>query len=179
MIIANTVLVVIDVQTRLARLMHEHEDLLANIERMIKITQTLGMPILWTEQAPQKIGPTVDSIAKLLSPVTSLSKQSFSCYQAPAFREALKSTGCQQVLLAGIEAHACVYQTARDLKIHGYEVFVAADAVSSRSRINRDIGLQRMQQEGIHMTSMEMASLELLDTADHPQFKNILPIVTR
>jgi nicotinamidase-related amidase len=175
----NTVLVVIDVQTRLARVMHEHEETLANIERMVKIAKVLDIPVLRTEQAPEKIGSTVDTIAKLLPSTVVFSKSTFSCYRQDAFREALKAMSRRQLLLVGIEAHVCVYQTARDLKRHGYDVYVAADAVSSRSRVGRDIGLQRMQQEGIHLTTVEMASFEFLGSADHPKFKDVLSIVTR
>jgi nicotinamidase-related amidase len=89
----------------------------------------------------------------------------------------LTEWGRRHVVLAGIETHVCVYQTARDLVEKGYEVDVVADAVSSRTRQNRAIGLERCKLEGANITSLEMILFELMETAEHPAFKDILRIV--
>ena len=174
----DTILVVVDVQGKLATLMFEHERLFANIERLIKIVRILDIPILWTEQAPEKIGATVEPISKLLFPVVKpIAKRSFSCYACGEFRRYIDGLRRQQVLLAGIEAHVCVYQTARDLRHHGYEVCLAADAVSSRTQSNKDIAVERMGREGMVITSVEMAICELLENADHPRFREVMAYI--
>lgn len=102
---------------------------------------------------------------------------SFSCCGEPRVLEALAALGRRQVLLAGIEAHVCVYQTAADLVEAGYEVEIVADAASSRTAANREIGLQKARDAGAIITCVETALFELLRSADAPQFKAILKLV--
>ena len=121
--IHNCVLVVVDVQGKLAQLMFDSERLFGNIERTIRFCQILNIPILWTEQAPDKIGVTIDPIASLLVPlIKPIHKRSFSCYGCDKFKHQLNALNRQQILLVGIEAHVCLYQTAADLNRHGYQV---------------------------------------------------------
>lgn len=174
----NTALVVIDVQGKLAQLMSQKETLFNNLQKMIKGAQVLDLPIIWNEQLPEKLGPTTPEIAHLLTNSTqAIAKSSFSCCGNPPFMEALKKTHRKQVLLTGIEAHVCVYQTCRDLLDLGYEVQVIADAISSRAAENRQIGLERMKEAGATITSTEMSLFELLRVAEGPQFKEITKIL--
>ncbi len=174
----NTVLVVIDVQHKLSQVMHDRETLLENLQKIIKGSLALGIPVLWLEQNPSRMGATIPELHDLLgSHQPPISKMSFSGYGEPIFIENLESIGRRQVLLAGIEAHVCVYQTASDLIRRGFEVSVVADAVSSRKSNDRDVGVSRMQSEGVKLTCVEMALFELMRTASHPAFKDILKIV--
>ena len=176
----DSVLLVMDVQGKLAGLVHEHAQMQANVQRLIQSAELLKIPVLWTEQAPDKIGPTIEPIARLLFPlVKPIAKRSFSAYPCPEFKDALKKSGRSQILMTGIETHVCVYQTARDLRYYGYEVQVVADAVSSRTQANTNIALERMRAEGITITSAEMALCEWLGGADHPQFKEIMANIKR
>jgi nicotinamidase-related amidase len=176
--IDQTVLVVIDVQGKLAQVMHQKEVLFANLEKIIKGASVLGLPIIWTEQVPEKLGPTSPEIAALLvSQTKPIAKSSFSCCGHPPFVDALKTLKGRQVLLAGIETHVCVYQTALDLLTADYEVQIVTDAVSSRTAENKQIGLKRMKTAGAVLTSTEMALFELLRTAADPHFKEIAKIV--
>jgi nicotinamidase-related amidase len=102
---------------------------------------------------------------------------SFSGYGDPVFIENMEALSRRQVLLAGIETHVCVYQTAVDLLARGYEVGVVADAVSSRKVADRDIALTRMRDEGVRLCSVEMALFELMRTAAHPAFRDVLKII--
>ena len=174
----NTVLVVIDVQGKLAQVMHEKETLYVNLGKMIQGALSLGIPILWLEQNPARMGETIPEVKTLLAAhQPSIAKMSFSAYGEPVFIENLESISRRQVLLAGIETHVCVYQTAADLLKRGYEVNVVADAVSSRKPADREVGLARMQAEGVRLTCVEMALFEVMRTALHPAFKDILKIV--
>ena len=173
--IENTALAVIDMQGKLAGMVHENEKVLIHVEHFIKAAEAFGLPILWTEQAPNKIGETIKSIKDMLTPShKAIHKRSFSCYGCPEFVEQLKKTNRRQILITGIETHVCVYQTVRDLNAHGYQVHLVADAVSSRQKFDHHLAIDRMRDEGIIITSTEMAMCELLKTADHPKFKEII-----
>jgi nicotinamidase-related amidase len=173
----NVALLIVDIQGNLAHSMHGKELLFKNVQKLIKGTQVLGIPILWTEQNPQGLGPTIPEIADILSNIKPISKMSFSCCQNNRFVQALKALNRKQVLIAGIEAHICVYQTAVDLVDLGYEVQVVTDAVSSRNMENKEIGLQKMRDSGVSLTSVETALFELLKVAEGEQFREILKIV--
>jgi len=178
--IKNAALVVIDVQGKLAEMVHDHEKVLANIHHFIKATEAFNMPVLLTEQAPHKIGATIESIKKLLPPSTKpIHKLSFSCYGCPEFVEHLKKTNKHQILVMGIETHVCVYQTVRDLRTHGYQVHLIADAVSSRHKFDHDLAIARMRDEGVTITTGEMLICELLKTAEHPKFKEIMAYIKK
>jgi nicotinamidase-related amidase len=151
--------------------------LLKNIQILIKAAKVLDIPIIWCQQVPDSLGATIPEIAELLSDTEPINKASFSCCGDERFIGRLNSLDRQQVLLCGIETHVCIYQTVVDLRSRGYEVSVAADAVSSRTLENKQIGLERLRAEGAHISSTEMVLFELLKTAEHPQFKQIAKLV--
>lgn len=173
----DTVLVVIDVQEKLFRAMHEREPLGVELGRLVRGARLLELPVLWLEQNPAGLGPTIPEVASALTGLSPISKVRFSAWGADAFRQALLATERKQALLAGIEAHVCVYQTARDLVAEGFAVEVVSDAVSSRTAANRQLGLARAQTSGADVTSVEMALFELLGTAAAPEFKDLLKLV--
>ena len=169
-------LVVVDVQGKLATLMHEKESFYKNVTRMIKGADVLGLPVLWTEQLPDKLGETLPEIKEHLSGEP-LVKKTFSCCGDPQFNSGLKATGRKQVLLTGMETHVCVYQTAMDLLGQGYEVYLVTDAVSSRFAHNKELGVRRLADAGALLTSVEMALFEMLVVAEGDQFKQVIQIV--
>ena len=173
----QTVLVLVDVQGKLAQVMYERDRLFGALEKLVKGAQALGIPIIWLEQNPGRMGPTISELQALLSAGKPIAKMSFSCCGDPAFNAKLESLGRKQALVAGIEAHVCIYQTVRDLLARGYEVEVVSDAVSSRTASNLQVALDKFRACGAGVTSVEMAFFELLRTADHPAFKQILSIV--
>lgn len=173
----NTVLVLVDVQGKLAQLMDDKEALFQDLRKLVQGAQILGLPILWVEQSPAGLGPTIPELAALLPGQTPVAKSTFSCCADEGFMARLRGTGRRQVLLAGIEAHVCIYQTAAELVQLGYEVEVVADAVSSRTAQNKQLALQKVQQLGARLTSVEMALFELLGKAEGPAFKSLLKIV--
>lgn len=169
----DTVLLVIDVQGKLAQLMHGKEELFSNVGLMIQGAQVLEVPILLTEQYPKGLGPTVPEIAELLPDVEPITKTAFSCCGEKTFNEAFANLERRQALLVGIETHVCVWQTAHDLLESEYEVHVAADAVSSRHPGNKEIGLQKMRDAGVEITCVESALFELMRVAEGSKFKAV------
>lgn len=173
----KAILVVVDVQGKLAHLMHEKEALFDSLRKVIQGVQVLGIPILCAEQNPDRLGPTIPEVAELLCGIQPISKLSFSCCRNDRFVQALEAAGRSQVLIAGIETHVCVYQTALDLLERGYEVEVVTDAVSSRTPQNKEAGLQKMRDAGVGLTTTEMVLFELLQEAQGQQFREILKLV--
>ena len=173
----QSVLVVVDVQGKLAYLMQDQVRLFHNIQAVIKTAQILGIPVLWTEQVPEKIGDTVPEIAQLLKGRTPIRKTTFSCFKEKQFATAIKKLKRKQVVVVGIETHVCVYQTAADLIEHGFEVQVVADAVSSRSAENKAMGLDRIRQVGVGVTGTETIATELLQNAEGEKFRAILSLI--
>ena len=174
--IDNTVLVLVDFQGKLARIVQDSEQVIASACKLARAAAVLELPIIWTEQNPAGLGSTVEELAGLL-PGEPIAKQAFSCWREPAFAKALTGMARRSVLLAGIETHICVFQTAADLCNAGYNVHVVAEAVSSRTAANRQIGLARIGAAGATVTSVEMAVFELLGAAGGEKFKEILKII--
>jgi nicotinamidase-related amidase len=155
----------------------ESEKMIANLKNLIQGLQILGVPIVWLEQYPEGLGATNEELAAHLAGMEPIRKITFSACKNPDFIDAMEKTGRKQVLIAGIETHICVYQTATGLKDLGYGVEVVADAVSSRTKLNKEIGLEKMKAAGIKGTSVEMALYELMETAEGEQFKQILKLL--
>jgi len=173
----NAVLLVIDVQGKLATLMHENQKLFTNINRMIKGARVLNIPIIWTEQTPDKLGETVIEIKNELEGIELLTKKTFSCSGGPGFKEKLNKLNRKQIIITGIETHVCVYQTCMDLLRSHFEVHLVTDAVSSRIESNYILGIQRIKEAGAILTSVEMSLFEMLKVAEGEQFKEIIQIV--
>lgn len=173
----NTALVLVDVQGKLARIMHKSDVLIQNVERLIQGAQLLNIPIIWMEQYPEGLGPTADEVKQHLTNQTPIAKKVFSATQSDGFQKEAVEAGRDTFLLAGIEAHICVYQTARDLLADGKNVEVVVDAVSSRTAENKHIAVEKMQALGAAITSVEMALFECLQSAEHPQFKAISKLI--
>lgn len=173
----DTVLALIDVQGRLADVMHEKDLLFLNLQKLLKAMPLLGVPVIWMEQIPDKMGSTIAPIRDLLTNNAPIAKTTFGCCGNPFFMQRLKELGRHTVAIAGIEAHVCVYQTAAQLLEKGHQVEVVADAISSRSPLNRTVALEKMQALGARLTTVEMLVFELMQTAEHPAFRDILRIV--
>lgn len=174
---AAAVLVIIDIQGNLAQAMYDKENLFANTVKLIRGFKVFDLPVILTEQTPQKLGQTIPQIAAKLEGIKPIDKDSFSCWLNVQFREQLEALSRKRVVLLGIESHVCVYQTALDLIQNGYNIHLVADAVSSRTKENREIGLTAMKNAGAHLTSTEMVLFELLRTAADPKSKDIFKIV--
>ena len=175
--IENTFLLIIDMQEKLWRVMYEKEKILDNLQRLIRGTQVLDIPIVMTEQYPQGLGPTIPEVVSLLPNIKPIAKVSFSCCGDKNILGELEGVNRRQVLITGIESHVCVYQTAIDLLNSGYEVQTVTDCISSRTSENRELGLKRMNQSGAVLTGVEMVLFELLKVAEGDKFKAISKIV--
>lgn len=173
----STALLVIDVQGKLAHSVHNREALFENLQKVIRGVQVMDIPIVWTEQYPEGLGSTIPEIAQLIDQPQPLTKTSFSCCGSQPIVEKLKQLNRPQLLVCGIEAHICVYQSVMELLTHGYQIEVITDAISARKLYDKELGLQKMVLAGAAPTSTEMCLFELIKDARSPRFKKILEIV--
>ena len=172
----HSVLLVIDIQERLASAMPKEdlERLIKNTSILMQAARHLDIPVLSTEQYPKGLGNTLPEIRQHYpDEVNCLHKTGFSCCAAEGFTERLSRFNRKQVVLTGMETHICVLQTATELQDNGYNVFVAEDAVCSRSARRMQNGLARMRQMDIMITHSESVLFEWLRDARHPQFKTV------
>lgn len=177
---SNAVLVVIDVQERMMPVIDAAEDVLRNVERLIRGCHVLGVPVLLTEQYPKGLGTTVESVRRALQEAGGykpIEKSCFSAHGCAGFESELDAMQRTQILVCGVETHVCVYQTAMDLLRDEYDVTIVADAVSSRTPENKRIALERLSSEGVKLSSTEMALFELLVAAGTDEFKAISKLV--
>ncbi len=170
-------LVVIDLQERLLPAIAGSEALLENVRLLCRAAEAVGVPLIGTTQNAARLGPVVNELMNNLRSAPIIDKMTFSCAQAEAFGTALAACGRRQVLLCGVETHICISQTAHDLLEKGFQVHVAADAVSSRSVERHKLGMERIRDAGILPVSAEAAVYEWLETAESNVFKSVLGLV--
>lgn len=173
----KTGLVVIDVQGKLATIVHDSEAFITNLVKLVKAAKLLGMPILWLEQNPEKLGATVPELHEVLDAVEPIAKYSFSACGEPAFVDAVKKAKMNAWLITGIEAHICVYQTALGLLDLGYDVELVSDCVSSRTIENKDMALAKLARKGAEVTSLEMCLFELIGDCRADEFRGALSLI--
>lgn len=173
----KTGLIVVDVQGKLARLVHESDVLIANCEKLIKGAQALKLPIILLEQNPQKLGTTVNPLSDLLDGVEPITKFTFNACESSSFVNAIRASKVDTWLVCGIEAHICVYQTARGLVGMGYNVELVSDCVSSRAAANKGLGIGRLKHAGVEITGLEMCLYELVKDCRSAEFKQILGLI--
>jgi len=172
-------LIVIDMQERLVPAMQAPARTIRNARILITAAQELAVPVLLTEQYPKGLGATVPELAKAAAAAHAaiLPKMHFSCMEDQDFATAFAATGRKQAVIAGMEAHICVMQTAISLMDQSYEVFVVTDATSSRTLESEKACLDRLQACGAGIVTTEMVVFEWLGRAGTPAFKALLPLI--
>ncbi|SHG60369.1 Nicotinamidase-related amidase [Thermosyntropha lipolytica DSM 11003] len=174
----KVVLLIIDLQEKLMKVMKDREKVFKNTRLLIETAKTLNIPVILTEQYPKGLGPTCEDIKNALGdyPYEYLEKMSFTAC-TEELRQILSRLAKKYILVAGSETHVCVYQTVRDLCEDGYFVHVAKDAVCSRFDINHENGLQLMREAGGIITNTETIIFDLLKFSGTPEFKAISPLL--
>ena len=172
---ADSALIVIDMQERLVPAMQAPARTLRNTKLLLTAAESCAVPAILTEQYPDGLGPTVPDIAAAAGDSPRIAKLHFSCMEDPGFAAAFERLGRKQAVLAGMEAHICVVQTAASLVEAGYEVFVVSDATASRTPESETACLTRLAASGVGVVTAEMVVFEWLGRAGTPAFKALLP----
>lgn len=174
----NSQLLVIDVQEKLIPAIPVRELLIDNCCKLIQAAKLFDAPVSATEQYAKGLGPTIPQLRKLLGGVTIPDKDRFSAVECLSWRPASVQPNARfQVVIAGLEAHVCVLQTALDLMTIGYQVFIPADAVASRTKLDWNLALRRLSASGAIITSTESVMFEWCEASNSPVFKQLSQVV--
>jgi nicotinamidase-related amidase len=173
----DPLLVVIDMQARLVPVIAEAPAVVRACRRAVRAFDLLAAPVIFTEQYPQGLGPTVESLAELFGERRPLAKTSFGCFDNDAFAAAVEQSGRRALLLCGIEAHICVFQTALQALSRGFAVYLLEDAIGARTATACRSGLTRLALAGAIPSHTEMAIYELLAAAASTEFRSALAII--
>lgn len=169
----EVVLVIVDIQERLAVVMEKRNDVVSNAIHLIEAAKLLDIPVVITEQYPKGLGPTVEEIRQAVPVYSPVEKITFGCCGEPEFMRTLSATGKKKIILAGMETHVCVLQTCLGLLLKEFPVHVVSDAVCSRSMDNFGTGIGFMRDAGAVITSTETVLFQLLEKAGTGEFKAI------
>ncbi len=170
----DSLLLIVDVQENIAPVMDSPREVINNCAALVDIAKMLNVPFVITEQYPKGLGPTMIDIRQSAGENTSyLPKIEFSCAKNKDILKKIKSLKKKQIIIAGIEAHVCVLQTAVDFKELGFEVFMVADACSSRDSMQHTFAMHRLSLDGVRVVTSEMVALEWLEKAGTEEFKTI------
>ena len=170
-------LLVVDVQEKLASAMTDPASVIRNAGILMRAAARLGVPLVVSEQYPQGLGPTVPELRALAPESARLAKVSFSCAGDPALQQRVKAVQRSLIVIAGLEAHVCVLQSALGFRQAGYETVVVADAISSRAPASREAALQRLRENGVEVATTEMVVFEWLGQAGTPEFKELSRLI--
>lgn len=158
--------VLVDVQEKLIGAIHHHQQVVDNCHWLMRLADALTIPLLISEQYPQGLGGTSQPLGAFKHHHKTADKTAFSCASDHDCLAIIDEFKCKQVLLMGIEAHVCVLQTAFELKEKGFQVYVAVDAIGSRSELDYKIALKRYRQNHIELVTKEMVLFECLRDAE-------------
>jgi nicotinamidase-related amidase len=167
----------IDVQERFVPTIHDIDRVVARAAILARAATVLEVPVLVTRQYPKGLGDTVPALQAALPPHEPIDKTAFSCRRDEGYRGRLEASSRRSVVVAGIEAHVCVLQTTLDLLADGWKVWIAVDAVGSRTTFDRDLGLRQMEAAGAALASTEMLLFQLLGDAKAPGFREVQGLV--
>ena len=170
---ADSLLLIIDVQARLAPHVHEHDRVIDNCEWLAGVADVVDVPVLVSEHCPEGIGPTVERLRARIAEESVMRKVHFSCVSEPSCKARIEAAGRSQIVIAGMEAHVCVMQTAIELAAAGKQVFLVADATSSRDPQDAVRAVARMQRNGVEIVSREMVLFEWAHRGATQQFRQL------
>jgi isochorismate hydrolase len=178
---ARSQLLLVDIQEKLAPAVAGLEALVAKVRMLAAAAKRLDIPITISEQYPKGLGPTLAAVREAAGNAgETFAKVHFSCIEDAALAArfaSLRAAGRDQLVIAGMEAHVCVAQTALGAVREGYETFVAADAVSSRSISSKELALERLRAAGCGVIDAEMALFEWLEQAGTPEFRDLQQLI--
>ncbi len=173
----NACLLIVDVQERFRTHIEDFEQMTKNILVLAKTANILKLPIILSEQYPQGLGSTIKEILDVVDNCEVFAKSTFSCCQVESFVKHMHELKRTQILATGIESQVCINQTVHDLMAAGYQTHVVVDAISSRSKNNKEVGIKKMLAAGAIISCTELAVCELLQSAEDPSFKYVQGLI--
>ncbi len=172
----GTVFVQVDIQEKFEPAMSNIERVIANANILAETAETLGIPMVVTEQYPKGLGRTSPKI-KIPKNTDIVEKTSFGCFGCDGFAAKIRELGAKRIVLFGLESHICVLKTALEAMKMGIEVHAVADAICSRKEENKYLGIERMKQSGVFIVSTEMVLFQLLDDSGQEEFMKLRKLI--
>lgn len=173
----NSLLLIVDIQAKLAPAIFEADVVTANAVRLLRAADQLAVPAFVSEQYVRGLGHSLDAIREASRQARFFEKTHFSCTAEPGVLDLLRAAGRRQIILSGTETHVCVLQTACGLLEAGFQVFLVADAASSRTPASRDAAIERLRALGVQIVTTEMVLFEWLHKAGTDEFRSLLPLI--
>ena len=173
----NTGLIVIDIQGKLAQIVTQSDSLISQTSKLIQGANILGLPIIYVEQNPAKLGATHATLQHDLTPLQPIVKYTFDACGQPDFVAAIQQSQITTWLVCGIEAHICVYQTVSSLLQLGMRVELVEDCIASRALSHKTLAINKLTAQGAGITCVEMCLYELVVDCRVPEFKAILQLI--
>ena len=169
----NSLILLIDFQERFVPVLHKNDETVKNIKLLLAGANVYSLPIIATEQVPEKLGPTISDFKEYLQHAKFFYKKTMSCCGQIGFLEELKKRDIKRIAVCGIEAHVCVLQTSLDLIHNGFQVHLACDAITTRVPYNKEIAVEKMKSAGVIVSSVETILFEMAYTAGTEEFKKL------
>lgn len=169
----NSIVLLIDYQERFVPVLQNNNETVKNIKLLLSGASIYRVPAYYSEQVPEKLGPTIKEFGELLKDARYFSKKSMSCCGVDSFVKELKSKNIKQVAVCGIEAHVCVLQTSLDLIYNGFQVHLASDAITTRLPHNKPIAIEKIKSAGGIVSSVETILFEIAYEAGTDEFKRL------
>lgn len=148
-----------------------------NVLKLLHLAKLFDLPTLVTEQYPRWLGPTLTEVQDVLPVYAPIEKLHFNCCDVDLFNERLAAKEQQNIIVCGVEAHICVWQTCASLLNRKYTLHVPQDAVDSRTAENWQVGLQLLQTAGAIVSSTETIIYQILQKAGSKEFKSMLKLI--
>lgn len=174
---SRSALVIVDVHERLLSTIVEVERVVDRCAALMKMARLLHVPIFVTEHVPHKLGPTTERLRSLVTADEIFSKRYFSAADEPSIAQPLAAAGRPQLVIAGLEAHVCVMQTAIGFAERGYRTHVVADACGSRHEQSRLVAMDRLRSAAVQVVTAEMVMFEWLEHAERPQMRDLIALI--
>lgn len=173
----QTGLLLVDIQGKLAQMVSDSQAMISNTVKLIRCCQALSIPMVVLEQNPKGLGPTAPEIQPYIGDADKFVKYTFNALDTPEIEQHILDVNKTSWLVAGIEAHICVYQTVSGLLNRSLHVEVMSDCISSRLRFNVDLAIDNMRHMGANITSLEMSVYQMLQTSKSAVFRDALNII--
>jgi nicotinamidase-related amidase len=176
--VKDTLLIVVDMQTKVLDKVERAKEIVLAAQVTIQSMHLLNCPVVFTEQYPEGLAKIDPHVSKCMLPQDKVfSKTAFSCMKDAAIRDYLLDSYKKKIVLIGIEAHVCIYQTAKDLIEEGFEVTILNDVISSYSLYDYSTAIALMRDLGVTISSLETFLFSLLEDAKHPKFKEVQALI--
>lgn len=174
---AQSCLLIVDVQERLVPVMTDPRRVIHHCTMLLRAAERLSVPSVASEQYPKGLGPTIIDLRQELDPKNIHAKTHFSAAEDRPLRDHVMALGRPQIVIAGIESHVCVLQSALGFKALGLSPVVVADACASRRSESEQMAWGRLRQESVPLLSLEMVIFEWLNQAGSPEFKDLSGLI--